>query len=164
MFYGSGVVDMSDGFRYQAGVLLKGLSLTTLCEEIEPIKGYISGRVDGVVNLKGSGIGISKMIGKADFWTYSTKSENIKISKEFIQKVGGPSLRAYLRDRNFDKGIMTLYLQNGYIIFGKLEISNRNFIGIQDLSIKVVPLNNRIALDNLMWTITEAAHRAQKKE
>jgi len=33
-----------------------------------------------------------------------------------------------------------------------------------DLSIKVAPLNNRIALDNFLWTITEAAERAKKKK
>ena len=71
---------------------------------------------------------------------------------------------AYLRDRDFDKGEMSLYLQNGYIIFKELEISNRNFLGIQDLSVKVAPLNNRIAIDQLMWSITEAASRAKKAD
>jgi len=50
------------------------------------------------------------------------------------------------------------------VIFKELEISNRNFIGVKDLDIKVAPLNNRIAIDHLMWSITEAAYRAQKKE
>jgi uncharacterized protein YjfI (DUF2170 family) len=43
-----------------------------------------------------------------------------------------------------------------------MEISNRNMFGIQDLSVKVAPLSNRIAIDHLMWTIVEAAHRAKK--
>ena len=162
-FHGSAVVDMSNGFRYRAGVLLKGLSLTTLCEEIEPIKGYISGNVDGVAQFKGFGTGISQIIGKADFWTYSTDNEKTKISREFLQKIGGPSLKTYIGERRFDKGIMSLYVQNGFLIFKELEISNRNFFGIRDLSIKVMPFNNRIAIDHLMWTITEAAQRAQKK-
>ncbi len=160
---GSGVVDLSQGLNYRAGFILEGLSLTKLCESIEPIKGYISGKVDGIVNLKGSGIGISELIGKADFWTYSANNDKTRISKEFLQKVGGPSLKTYLGDRHFNKGIMSLYVQNGFVIFKELEISNRNLLGITDLSVKVAPLSNRIAVDHLMWTITEAASRAKEK-
>jgi hypothetical protein len=161
--HGSAIVDLADGFRYKAGFLLEGLSLTQLCERIEPIKGYISGKVDGIATFKGSGAGLSQLIGKADFWTYSTTEEKTKISKEFLHKVGGPSLKMYLGDRNFDRGIMSLYLQNGFVIFRELEISNRNFIGMKDLDMKVAPLNNRIAIDHLMWSIIEAAYRAKKK-
>jgi hypothetical protein len=161
---GSAVVDVSDDLNYRAGILLEGLSLTKLCDGIEPIKGYISGKVDGIASLKGKGTEISQLIGKADFWTYSTKEEKTKISREFLQRVGGPSLGAYLRDRNFDKGIMSLYLQNGFIIFKELEMSNRNLLGMTDLSVKVAPLSNRIAIDHLMWSITEAAQRAKEKK
>ncbi|MFH1025816.1 MAG: hypothetical protein V1764_03975, partial [Nitrospirota bacterium] len=162
--HGSAIVDLADGFRYKAGFLLKGLSLTQLCERIEPIRGYISGKVDGTATFKGLGAGLSQLIGKANFWTYSTTEEKTKISKEFLHKVGGPSLKMYLGDRKFDRGIMSLYLQNGFVIFRELEISNRNFIGVKDLDMKVAPLNNRIAIDHLMWSITEAAYRAKKKE
>lgn len=161
---GSAVVDVSDELNYRAGILLEGLSLTKLCDGIEPIKGYISGKVDGIASFKGKSTGISQLIGKADFWTYSTKEEKTKISREFLQRVGGPSLGAYLRDRNYDKGIMSLYLQNGFIIFRELEMSNRNLIGMTDLSVKVAPLSNRIAIDHLMWSITEAAQRAKEKK
>lgn len=161
---GSAVIDLSKGVRYRAGFLVKGISLAELCEEIEPIKGYISGKVDGIGTLKGSGTVLSQIIGKAEFWTYSTENEETKISREFLHKVGGPSLRAYLRDRKFDKGIMSIYLQNGYIIFDEFEISNRNFFGIQDLMIKVAPFNNRISIDHLMWSIAEAAERAKEKQ
>jgi hypothetical protein len=98
-----------------------------------------------------------------DLWTYSAKDERTMISKEFLQKVGGPSLKAYLRDRPFDKGVLGLYLKDGYLIFRDLEISNRNFLGITDLSIKVAPVSNRIAIDYLLWTVAEAAERAKKK-
>jgi len=162
--HGSGIMNLADKFQYKAGFLLEGLSLTELCARIEPIKGYISGKVDGTATFKGSGAGLSQLIGKADFWTYSTTEEKTKISKEFLHKVGGPSLKMYLGDRKFDRGIMSLYLQNGFVIFRELEISNRNFIGVKDLDMKVAPLNNRIAIDHLMWSITEAAYRAKKKE
>lgn len=161
---GSAYVDLSKGIQYRAGFILEGLSLTKFCEGIEPIKGYISGKVDGVANLKGLGPGIAGLIGKADFWTYGTADEKTKISKQFLQKIGGPALKTYLGDRRFDKGNISLYLKDGFIIFDELEISNKNLLGITDLSIKVAPFNNRISIDHLMWTITEAATRAQKKE
>jgi hypothetical protein len=161
---GSAIADFSEGLHYRAGIHLEGLSLTNLCNSIEPIKGYISGKVNGIATLKGSGPGISQLIGKAEFWSYATRDEKTKISKEFLKKMGGPSLKAYLGDRHFDTGIMNLYLQNGFMIFEELEISNRNIIGMRDLSIKVAPFNNRIAVDHLMWSITEAASRAKEKK
>ena len=161
---GSAIIDLSDGFHYRVGLLVKGVSLGALCDGIDPIKGFISGKVDGIASLKASGIGISQLIGMADFWTYSTEGEKTMISKEFLQKVGGPSLKASLRNRNFNKGILGLYLKDGHLIFKDLEISNRNFLGITDLSVKVAPLSNRIALDHLLGTIAEAAERAKNKK
>lgn len=160
---GTGFADLSDGLSYRAGLIADGVSLTQLCEEIPPIRGYISGKIDGIATIKGSGAGLTNIIGKADFWTYSAEGEQTRISKEFLEKIGGPQVRAYLGERRFNKGIMGLYIQNGFFIFRELEISNRNLLGITDLSVKVAPLNNRIAIDHLMWTITEAAQRAKKE-
>jgi len=85
------------------------------------------------------------------------------ISKEFLRKIGGSSLKGYLRDRKFNKGILDLYLKDGDLIFKELKISNRNIFGITDLSVRVAPMSNRIALDDLLWTIVEAAERNKKK-
>ncbi|MEW6569636.1 MAG: AsmA family protein [Nitrospirota bacterium] len=161
---GSGFVDFSKGLNYKAGFILEGMSLKKLCEEIEPIKGYISGKVNGIGLVRGSGTGISELTGRADFWTYSINDEETEIGKKFLQKVGGPSLKAYLRDRPYDRGVLGVYLSEGYLIFKELEISNRNIFGIRDLSITVAPVSNRIAIADLMWTITEAAYRAAKEE
>jgi hypothetical protein len=160
---GTATIDLSKGLNYRAGMILEGLSMTKLCEEIGPIKGYISGKVNGTAVLKSSGVGLPQLIGKADFWTYSANDEKTKISKEFLHKMGGPSLEAYLGDRRFDKGEMSLYLQDGFVIFKDLEISHKNIAGMTDLSIKVAPFNNRIAIDHLMWSIIEAAQRAKEK-
>jgi hypothetical protein len=159
---GSAVIDLSDGLQYRGGMILEGVSLTTLGNEIEPVKGYISGRINGIGLIKGAKGGLSELIGRADFWTYATRDEKMRISREFLQKIGGPSIKPYLADRNFDKGVMGLYMQKGFFIFRELEISNRNMLGIQDLSVKVAPLSNRIAIDHLMWTIIEAAERAKQ--
>lgn len=159
--YGAAFADFRDKLNYRAGILLDGLSMTSLCEEIEPIKGYITGRVDGIANFKGYEGGINQLIGKADFWTYSKGDEKTKISKEFLLKIGGPAVKTYLGDRRFNKGTMKLYIKDGLVIFDELEISNRNFFGITDLSVKVAPFNNRISIDHLMWTMTETAQRAK---
>lgn len=159
---GAAAMSLAGGLHYRAGMLFDGMSLTRLCDEIEPIRGYISGKVSGIGMVKGSGTDLRKAIGRADFWTYGTRQEKTKISKEFLQKLGGPSVRAYLGDRSFDKGIMSVYLQDKFFVFRELEISNRNFLGIQDLMVKVAPLSNRIAVDHLLWTIVEAAERAKK--
>jgi hypothetical protein len=163
-FEGSGLLDLSKGLDYRAGFMIQGLSLATLCERIEPIRGFMSGKVDGIASFKGSGTGLSHLIGMADFWTYSSGNEKTMISKEFLQKIGGPSLKTYLGNRRFNKGIMSLYLQKGDLIFKELEISNRNFFGVTDLSVKVVPFNNRIALDKFLWSVTEAAQRPKEKK
>jgi hypothetical protein len=160
---GSAAIDLSKGVSYRAGFLLEGLSLTRLCDEIEPIKGYMSGKVNGTGLFRGSKAGFSNLIGRTDFWTYHTEDEKTRISKEFLKKMGGPSLKRYLGDRPFDKGVMDLSLQNGFVIFKDLEISHKNFFGMTDLSIKVAPYSNRIAIDHLMWSITEAAQRAKNK-
>lgn len=162
--YGTAVFDISNGYNYKVGSILKGLRLSTLCEEITPIRGYLSGMVDGFIHLKGTNGGISTILGKTNFWTYSAKGESTKLSREFLKKVGGQSIKTYLGDRNFNKGFMDLYVQNGFLIFHELEISNKNFFGFTDLLIKVAPFNNRIAIDDLMWTITEAANRVRKEK
>jgi hypothetical protein len=160
---GSAVVSFSDGLHYRVGMIVKGISLTRLCDDIPPIKGYISGRVDGIALLKGSGQGKNDLIGRADFWSYSAGGEKTVISREFLQKLGGPSMQAYLGERPFDKGVIGVYLENGFLIFSELEISHKNFFGMTDLSVKVAPLNNRIELGHLMSTIAEAAERAKGK-
>ncbi len=148
---------------YRIGFLVKGLSLTVLCNDIEPIRGYVSGKLDGIAAFKGIGPNLTGLIGKADFWTYSNKNEKTKISKEFLQKIGGATMKSYMSDRDFDTGKLGLYLQKGDIIFNELDISNRNFFGMKDLSITVAPYNNRIAIDDLMWSLAQAAQRAKSK-
>lgn len=160
---GSAAVDIAGGVGYRAGMLVKGISLTRLCEDITPIKGYITGKVDGLALIKGSGSDMNSLIGRADFWSYTAGGEKTKISREFLQKVGGPQMKAYVGERPFDKGTVSLYLQNGFLIFRELEISHKNLLGMTDLSVKVAPFNNRIALDHLMSTIAQAAERAKEK-
>jgi hypothetical protein len=160
---GSATVDLSNGIQYRAGLLIKGLSLTALCNSIPPIKGFISGRLDGIASLKGDRTGLSGLMGMGDFWTYEAGGEKTIISKEFLQKLGSqPAMQIYLRDRPFNKGTMSVYLKDGFLVFRELEISNRNFFGIKDLSVSVAPLSNRIAFDHLLSTVAQAAERVKQ--
>lgn len=159
---GAAEIGFSEGLKYRAGFLIDGLSLRKLCDNIAPVRGYISGKVGGIADIKSSGGGLAGLIGRADFWTYESEDEKTMISKEFLRNVGGPAVKTYLGDRRFDKGIMDLYIQKGFLIFKDLEISHRNFLGMRDLSIKVAPFNNRIRIGDLLWSITEAAQRARK--
>jgi hypothetical protein len=162
--YGSGALDLSEGLNFRGGFLVKGVSLKALCDTIQPIQGFISGKVDGIVSVKASGMGLSNLVGKGEFWADSRAGEKMMISRDFLQKVGGISAKLYLGDRRFDRGILEAYLKDGYVIFKELELSNRNLLGMTDLSVKVAPFNNRIDLDHLLWTITEAATRAKEKK
>jgi hypothetical protein len=162
--YGSGAIDLSEGLNFGGGFIVKGVSLKALCDTIQPIQGFISGKLDGIVSVKGNGTSLSNLVGKGEFWTDPRAGEKMMISREFLQKVGGVSAKLYLGDRRFNRGILEAYLKGGYVIFKELELSNRNLLGMTDLSVKVAPLNNRIDLDHLLWTITEAATRAKEKK
>jgi len=162
LLHGSGYLNISERLVYGLAFSIDGLSLTNLCNEITPIRGYISGMVKGEGMIKGEGDNIVNMIGKADFSAYKTKDECMKISKDFLYKIGATSMGIFSRDRAYDKGIMSVYFQNGFIIFRDFEISNRNIFGMKDLSIKVAPLNNRISIEHLLWSLNEAAKRAKK--
>ncbi|GAB4483221.1 MAG: hypothetical protein OHK006_03530 [Thermodesulfovibrionales bacterium] len=154
-------IALSEQPEYRIGFIVDNLSLMSLCDEVAPIRGYLSGRISGIGLLRGSGVGLSRLTGRTDFWTHETKEEKTRISREFLEKVGGPSVRAYLGERPFNRGVMSLYIQDGFLTFRELEISNRNLLGVQDLSVKVAPLSNRISIDHLLWTIVQAAERAQ---
>jgi hypothetical protein len=161
---GAAVLDLSQGLSYRGGLLIKGISLTALCDGIKPIQGFISGKVNGIGSFKGSGAGLQGLMGRAEFWADSKADEKMRISREFLERIGGPTAKLYLGERRFDTGVMDVYFLDGYLIFKELELSNRNFLGMTDLSVKVAPLSNRIALDHLLWTITEAAARAEEKK
>jgi hypothetical protein len=140
------------------------MSLTALCDGFKPIQGFISGKVNGIGSFKGSQAGLQGLMGRAEFWADPKGGEKMRISREFLERIGGPTAKLYLGERRFDTGIMDVYLLDGYLIFKELELSNRNLLGMTDLSVKVAPLSNRIALDHLLWTITEAATRAKEKK
>jgi hypothetical protein len=156
-------------FRYQgmieygADMLVHDVSLREVCNTYPAIKGYLSGRVDGLLSLFGKGTAMNDLAGYLELWTRSSKDEKMLMSKEFLQKLAGKKFKGifFRDDRPFDRGDISAWLENGYLTFDTLDISHTNFLGIRDLSVTVAPVQNRIGLVHLLSAIKEAAHRGK---
>jgi hypothetical protein len=170
---GTGLFDgvlLGEGFfrygrkiQYGADLTVNNLSLRKLCDVFPKIKGYLAGRVDGIMSLSGDGMGTNGCRGFMEIWTRSGPGEPMLVSKEFLQKLAGKKLKGifFRNDRPYDRGEIRGYLENGYLTFDTLDISHTNLFGIQDLSVTVAPVQNRIALDHLFTSIKEAATRGK---
>ncbi|WP_306536250.1 DUF748 domain-containing protein [Geobacter sp.] len=160
---GRGFVAVKGGIVYGGDILVYDLSMKRLCDAFPQIKGYVSGRLDGVVSLYGEGKGIGGLDGFTELWARDTKGEKMLLSKEFLQRLAGKKLRGFFfrGDRPFDRGEVSAYLEDGYLTFTTLDISHTNLLGVRDLSVSVAPVQNRIALEHLFTAIKEAATRGK---
>lgn len=151
--------------RFKVGLVAQGIRLSSLCEAIQPIQGYLSGCVDGTVRVEGPAAGgLAGLSGRAEFWTYRKGCEKTRVSRQLLEKIAGRSMPMLFRDRPFDKGELTVLLSRGFMVFQDLEISNTNMVGITDLSVRVAPQNNRIAVDHLLTSLATAAARARSAQ
>lgn len=160
---GSGYLILNGTPKYGADILLNDVSLKELCNSFPAIKGYITGRVDGILSLKNEQSGLKELNGYVNLWTRSGKDEEMLVSKEFLQKLAGKKLRGFFfqNDRSYDNGEIIAYLQRNYLTFERLDISHTNLLGMKDLSVSVAPVQNRIALDHLFASIRDAAARGK---
>ncbi|HYS44170.1 MAG TPA: hypothetical protein VEM32_09355, partial [Geobacteraceae bacterium] len=160
---GEGFFRYGNKMEYGADLTVNNLSLRTLCNANPKIKGYISGRVDGIVSLYGEGKGMNGLRGFTEIWTRSAPGEKMLVSKEFLQKLAGRKFKGlfFRDDRPYDRGEIRGYLENGYLTFDTLDISHTNIFGIKDLSVTVAPVQNRISLGHLYTSIREAATRGK---
>ncbi|HEX5774193.1 MAG TPA: hypothetical protein VFY07_07695, partial [Geomobilimonas sp.] len=160
---GKGFVAMKGGAAYGGDLLLNGLSLQEFCNAIPKIKGYILGRLDGIVSIYGEGKGMADVAGFVDLWAREGNGEKMLVSKEFLQRLAGKKLRGFFfrNDRSYDKAEISATLENGYLTFETLDISNRNFFGVRDLVVSVAPVQNRIAMDHLFEAVKQAAARGK---
>jgi Domain of Unknown Function (DUF748) len=160
---GEGFFRYGSKMQYGADLTVNNLSLRALCNANPGIKGYISGRVDGIVSLYGEGQGLNGLSGFTEIWTRSAPGEKMQVSKEFLQKLAGKKFKGlfFRNDRPYDRGEIRGYLENGYLTFDTLDISHTNVFGIKDLSVAVAPVQNRIALGHLYTSIREAATRGK---
>ncbi len=160
---GKGFLFYHGGLNYETDLLINDMSLKQFCSSYPALKGYISGKLDGVVSLYGGKGGLPAMIGFVDLWARKGKDEKMLVSKEFLQRLAGRKLKGFFfqDDRPYDNGEISAFLQNGYLTFEKLDLSHKNFLGMKDLSVSVAPVQNMIGLDHLFQTIREAAKRGK---
>ncbi len=149
--------------QYGGDLLVNDLSLRAFCAQIPAIKDYISGKVDGIVSVAGAGKGVVGMTAFIDLWARGTKEEKMLVSKEFLQKLAGKNLRGlfFRKDRPYDRGEISGYLEKGYLTFETLDIAHTNFFGVRDLRVSVAPVQNKISLDHLVNAVKEAAARGK---
>jgi hypothetical protein len=162
--YGYGRVDLEGG-RHALSLILSNFSLTDLCNTVPSIKGYLSGRVDGLMRVVLSGTSYTGVTGAATFWAKDGPDEEREISKEFIKKLMGSSMKKYMSlfigDRYFDTGELDIVFSKGDLVFEKLLIANTNFLGQHDLNITVAPVSNRISIEHLLEVIRDVGSRAK---
>lgn len=160
---GRGYVAFSQGASYGGDLLINNLSLERLCALFPNIKGYVSGRVDGIAMVEGRGGKIDGVNGYTRFWTREGNGEKMLVSKEFLQKLAGKNLKGFFfrNDRAFDTGEVMASLEAGYLTFDILNIENTNFFGVRDLKVSVTETQNRIALEHLLSSISQAVSRGK---
>jgi len=159
---GTGYLAMREKIAYRGDILVNGLSLRTLCRTIPDLEGYISGRVDGVVSLRGVGGGIAGVTGFVDLWAREGSREKMLVSKEFLQRLAKQKLSGFFlsTDRPYDEAEIKATLEEGDLSFNSLKIVNRNLFGVRDLNVTIAPTQNTIALDHLLESVKEAAGRS----
>ncbi len=143
----------------------EGLSLGAICNAFPAIKGYISGRINGLADVFIPLFSLDKAQGKARFWAVESPQERKEISRALIEKLAGQRIRYFSlfgQDRRYDRGVLDVGLKQGDLIFHELDISHTT-LGIKDLDIKVSPTFNKIGLAHLLETIREAIERIKAK-
>ena len=147
--------------KVDIALLTEGISLRAICDAFPPIKGYISGRLDGLADLSISQFALDQAQGKARFWAVNSRQERNEISRILIEKLAGQKIRYFNlfgQDRRYDRGVLDVALKRGDLIFRELDISHTT-LGIKDLDIKVAPNFNKIGLNHLLESIREATER-----
>jgi hypothetical protein len=161
--YGTGWVFLKNGLNYRSGLLIDGLSLKSFCSTMPEIKDYISGRLDGVLHVTGTGSSLAAINGLTQLWVREDSEEKMLISRIFLQKLSGKKLNGFFfrSDRPFNRAEISANLQKGYLTFDQLDIAHTNMFGVRDLSVSVAPAQNRIALDHLFTAVKQAADRGK---
>ena len=160
---GQGYFRYGSTIQYGGELALDNLSLRALCDAIPKIKGYISGKVNGIINSYGEGPGLNGLVGIVSIWAVKGPDEKMLVSKEFLQKLAGKKLKGIFvhDDRSYDRGEISGYLEKGYLVFDVLDISHTNLFGIRDLSVTVAPVQNKIQIEHLFSSIKAAAARGK---
>lgn len=160
---GKGYLTLNRNLQYKGDLLVNSLSLKQLCNVVPKIRGYLSGRVDGIVSMYGEGKEKKGMTGFTTLWAREGNGEKMLVSREFLQRLANKKLSGFFfrDDRTYDRAEISATLEQGYLTFQNLDISHTNLFGVRDLSVSVAQAQNRIAMDNLFNAIREAATRGK---
>jgi hypothetical protein len=142
-------------------LLTEGLSLRAICDAFPPITGYISGRINGMADLRIPRLALDQARGNARFWAVDSPHEKRAISRTLIEQLAGQRIRYFSlfgADRRYDRGVLDVALQAGDLSFHELEISHTT-LGFKDLDVRVSPTFNQIGLAHLLESISEAIER-----
>lgn len=142
-------------------ILTDGLSLRAICDAFPPIKGYINGRINGMVELAIPRLAVDQAVGNARFWAIESSREKRKISRALIEKLAGQQIRYFNLfgvPRRYNRGVLEVALNAGDLVFHELEISH-TVMGYKDLDVRVSPTFNKIGLTHLIETMREAIER-----
>jgi len=163
---GKGFLTMRQGLTYRGDLLVNGLSLKQLCNMSPDTKGYITGRVDGVISVtsaSGGAPGFAGLSGFTELWAREGSGEKMLVSKEFLQRMSKQKLSGFFfrSDRSYDQAEIKAIMEEGDLTFETLKIVHTNLFGVRDLSVSIAPTQNRIALDHLLDSIKQAAVRGK---
>ena len=160
---GRGFFTPGRNMEYRGDLLVQGLSMKALCSKIPNIKGYISGRVAGIISVSGRGGGVAGLTGFTDLWARAGAGEKMLVSREFLQRLSKQKLSGFFfsSDRNYDEAEIKAMLMDGDMTFDTLKIAHTNLVGVRDLSVSIAPAQNRIALDHFFASIKEASLRGK---
>ena len=139
--------------------LFNDISLKNITDSIPGTAGYISGRIPGIVSLVQKEKRTSTLDGLFNFWTVGSRKEKRIVGKAFLERLGARERLLLGSSKNYDKGRLYGYINNGVITFNELEISNST-LGLKDLNIRVHNSRNSISVAHLMSVIRETARRA----
>jgi hypothetical protein len=144
-------------------LLAERLSLQAICDAFPPIRGYITGRVNGLARLSAHGASLDRVEGDARFWAVRSRDERREISRTLIEKLAGQRIRYFNpfgQDRRYDRGVLDVSLRQGDLVFNELDISH-TILGFKDLDVRVSPAFNKIGLDHLIEAMSKAIERVK---
>jgi hypothetical protein len=161
--FGTGLFDLSGRDKFNLSLLYKNISLNSISSSIPSAKDYITGRINGLVWVRGNVKKLNTLDGTFNFWAIDSE-EPKRIAKALLQKLGVKEKLLLRSSRKYDNAVISGYIKDGVITFRELNISNRILGIVQDLAIKVDEKRNSISVAHFLSVIRETAKRASKGE
>ncbi|MEE9252793.1 MAG: hypothetical protein V3U74_05520 [Thermodesulfobacteriota bacterium] len=143
------------------GLLMSDISLLSFTTSLG-LEDYVSGRVNGLVSLRGEATGLDAVDGSFSFWAIKSPKEPRWVGKAFLKKLGMKEKLFLRSSRKFNKGEVHGTITDGIITFGKFDISHRIFGLITDFRIQVDPKGNLVSIGHLLSVIKETAKRIRE--